>query len=338
MHHPSDFCEEYAGIRVASTNGRALITGICGQDGWYLARRLLELGHEVLGTTHRSDVATLDVEGRLVPVLRLAGPNSTSLRDLLRAQRPAVVFNLAARASSAQLFDDPLATAEANGVAVARWLEAIRQESPATRFCQASSSEVFAGAATTPQDETTAIRPLSAYGAAKAYADHLVAAYRSAHGMFACSAVLYSHESPRRPAHFLMRKVAQAAARIERGLEQRLTLGDLDAQRDWGYAADYVEAMRLMSAANEPRDYVIATGEVHTVRQVCEIAFAHVGLDYQRYVEVDQSFKRPPEAILRVGNAARARTELGWEPRVSFDQLVRMIVDADRSALGERKQ
>ncbi|HKY37064.1 MAG TPA: GDP-mannose 4,6-dehydratase [Polyangiaceae bacterium] len=321
---------------MADRPGCALITGITGQDGWYLAKRLLELGHDAVGTTHRTDLTSMDVAGWPVPVLRLASFELTNLQELLRARRPSAVFNLAARASSAQLFDDPLATAEVNGVAVARWLEAIRRECPATRFCQASSSEIFAGATTSPQDESTAVRPLSAYGAAKAYADHLVAAYRSTHGLFACSAVLYSHESPRRPGHFLMRKVALAAARIASGIDERLLLGDLDAVRDWGYAADYMEAMRLMLAAKAPRDYVIATGQTHTVKEVCELAFAHVGLDWRRHVDVDQSLKRAPETILRVGNAARARQELSWEPRLDFQALVRLIVDADRTTLAKQ--
>jgi len=323
---------------MADRPGSALITGISGQDGWYLAKRLLELGHPVVGTTHRPDIPEVDISGIRVPVLALLPGDTTKIEELLRAQRPAMVFNLAARASSAQLFDDPLATADVNGVSVARWLEAIRQVTPTTRFCQASSSEVFAGVSTSPQDETTTLRPLSAYGAAKAYADHLVAAYRSAHGLFACSAVLFSHESSRRPNHFLMRKVANAAARIARGLEQQLVLGDLDATRDWGFAGDYVEAMRLMLAADEPRDFVIATGDAHTVRDVCEVAFGHVGLDWQRFVKVDETLKRPPDPVSRVGNAARARRELGWEPRMGFQQLVTSLVDADCAALSEPRE
>jgi len=310
-----------------------LITGVAGQDGWYLAKRLLALGHSVVGTTHRGGVASLDVAGTPVPVLQLDLRDGPQIRELVRLERPAAVFNLAARASSAQLFDEPIATAEINGMSIAHWLEAIRQDSPQTRFCQASSSEIFVGALSSPQDETTALRPQSAYGAAKAYADHLVNAYRSTHGLFACSAVLFSHESPRRPSHFLMRKVARAAAAIGRGRDERLKLGDLDATRDWGYAADYVEAMRRMLAADQPRDFVIATGEVHSVRQVCEVAFAHVGLDWRRHVESDEQLKRPTENVLRVGNASRAKAELGWTPSCTFEQLVTMLVDADVAAL-----
>jgi GDPmannose 4,6-dehydratase len=315
---------------------RVIITGASGQDGWYLAKQLLALGCAVTGTTHRPDAAWLDVEGRRVPLLRIDLHDTSALEAMLRTERPAAVYNLAARASSAQLFDDPLATAEVNGVAVARWLEAIRRESPATRFCQASSSEIFAGATSSPQNEATPRQPLSAYGAAKAYADHLVAAYRSTHRAFACSAVLYSHESPRRPPHFLMRKVARAAANIALGLESELRLGDLDAARDWGYAPDYADAMRRMLAADEPQDFVIASGEAHTVREVCELAFEHVGLDWRRHVVVDESFKRAPEAVLRVGDASRARRELGWAPSSTFVQLVTGLVDADRESLEAR--
>jgi GDPmannose 4,6-dehydratase len=318
---------------VTQASERVLVTGVTGQDGWYLARRLLELGHEVVGTSHRAEVTRVDVAGRAVDVVHVPDADLARLQHVVREHRPRAVFNFAARASSSQLFDDPLATARVNGLLVATWLEAIRLESPGTRFCQASSSEVFAGATTSPQDETTAVRPLSAYGAAKAYADHLVAAYRATHGLFACSAVLFSHESPRRPSHFLMRKVARAAARIGRGANERLTVGDLDAVRDWGYAPDYVEAMRLMLGAEQPADYVIATGQAHTVRDVCRVAFEHVGLEWQRHVTADEELKRPPERVVRVGNAARARRELRWATSCDFEQLVRLLVDADRKAL-----
>jgi GDPmannose 4,6-dehydratase len=315
----------------------ALVTGIRGQDGWYLARRLLELGYTVLGTTHDpAAVAPLAIAGKTVPVLALDLGDLAAIEDLVRTHRPTEIYNFAARASSAQLFDDPLATAEINGVAIARLLEAIRRHSPETRFCQASSSEVFAGARWSPQDESTAKLPLNAYGAAKAFADHLVAAYRKTHGLFACSAILYPHESPRRPPHYLVRKVAQAAARVEAGLLQEVTVGDLAAVRDWGYAPDYVEAMRLLLARPEPRDYVIASGEAHTVAEVCAAAFAHVGRDWRAHVKVDDRFKRTPEAVERVGDAARARAELGWAPTLGFAQLIGHIVDSDRLLLAEQ--
>lgn len=319
---------------MTSTSAKALITGVTGQDGWYLAKRLLELGHEVIGTSHRTGIEPLRVAGTSVRVVPLADTSQATLRGLLRIERPAAVFNLAARASSAQLFDDPLATAEVNALQVAGWLEAIRHETPRTRFCQASSSEIFAGAGESPQDEATRPEPRSAYGAAKAYADHLVNAYRHTHGLFACSAVLYPHESPRRPVHFLMRKVTHAAARISAGLDRGLVLGDLDATRDWGYAADYVEAMRLMVAAEEPEDFIVASGEAHTVRDVCRAAFARVGLDFREHVTTDPQFQRPKEAVLRIGDASKARRVLGWAPSCSFAQLVEQLVDADRAALG----
>jgi GDPmannose 4,6-dehydratase len=314
----------------------ALITGIRGQDGWYLARRLLGLGYRVIGTTHQPDHAgAIAIDGRDVPVRALDLGDMAQVEDAIRSQRPTEIYNLAARASSAQLFDDPLATAEINGVAVARLLEAIRRHHPAARFCQASSGEVFAGATESPQDEATPRVTLSAYGAAKAFADHLVAAYRGTCGVFACSAILYPHESPRRPVHFLVRKVAHAAARIAAGLDRDIALGDLSAVRDWGYAPDTVEAMRLMLQQAEPRDYVVATGEPHTVRDVCEAAFAHVGLDWRRHVAVDDQLVRGPERALRIGNPARARAALNWAPSLTFARLIGHIVDSDRHRLGQ---
>jgi GDPmannose 4,6-dehydratase len=312
----------------------ALITGIGGQDGWYLASRLLKLGTQVIGTSHRRDHATvLDIDGHAVPVVRLDLAELEAIEDVIRRHRPDEIYNFAARASSAQLFDEPLATADINGVAVCRLLEAIRRHAPGARFCQASSSEVFAGASTSPQHEDTLRQPRNAYGAAKAFADHLVGAYRSAHGLFACSAVLFPHESPRRPPHFLVRKVAQAAARIAAGIQDPLALGDLSAVRDWGYAPDHVEAMRLMLAAPVARDYVIATGAGHTVQDVCLAAFAHVGLDWRRHVVVDDQLKRAADPVPRVGDPSRARAELGWRPTLDLAQLVGLLVDSDRVLL-----
>jgi GDPmannose 4,6-dehydratase len=331
-HEP--FVEAARGA-MSETEPLALITGIRGQDGWYLARRLLELGHAVLGTTHdRSSPGSLVIEGHGVPVVALDLTDTAEVEDLVRTRRPRAIYNFAARSSSAQLFDDPLATADVNGVAVARLLEAIRRHSPQTRFCQASSSEVFAGTERTPQDETTAKLPLNAYGAAKAFADHLVASYRSAWGLFACSAVLYPHESPRRPPHYLVRKIAQAAARVDGGLADDVMVGDLTAVRDWGYAPDYVEAMRRQLEQAEPRDYVIATGQAHTVGDVCAAAFAHVGRDWRQHVKVDDRLKRAPEAVLRIGDASRARAELGWAPTLGFVEMIGRMVDADRAQLG----
>jgi GDPmannose 4,6-dehydratase len=313
----------------------ALITGIRGQDGWYLARRLLGLGYRVVGTTHDPGAAgAIAIDGRDAPVIALDLLDMAQVEDAVQRHAPDEIYNFAARASSAQLFDDPLATAEINGVAVGRLLEAIRRHRPAARFCQASSSEVFAGAAASPQDETTPRLPVNAYGAAKAFADHLVAAYRHSCGLFACSAILYPHESPRRPVHFLVRKVAHAAARIAAGLEHTIALGDLGAVRDWGYAADAVEAMRRMLQQPVPRDYVVATGQPHTVGEVCEAAFARVGLDWRRHVAVDDQLRRAPDGVLRVGDPLRARAELNWAPSLTFAELIGHIVDSDRLQLG----
>ena len=254
----------------------------------------------------------------------------SQIEEVVRIGQFTEIYNLASRASSAQLFDDPLATADINGLAVGRFLEAIKSHSPSTRFLQASSSEVFAGSSTSPQDERTLRHTLSAYGAAKAFADHLVSAYRSTHGLFACSAVLFSHESPRRPPHFLVRKVARAAARIADGLQDTVTLGDLSAIRDWGFAGDYVEGMKLMLRAEKARDYVLSTGLPHTVRDVCEIAFQHVDLDWNDHVRIEEQSMRVADPVARVGNSSRARRELGWTPATSFDQLVKQMVDSDR--------
>jgi GDPmannose 4,6-dehydratase len=325
------------GNNAAAQRCDALITGINGQDGWYLARRLLELGSSVVGTSHRRDgLGSWEFAGHEVTVVELDLSNLAQIEHLIRKHRPRQIFNFAARASSAQLFDDPIATADVNGVAVARILEAIRLHSADTRFCQASSSEVFGHPETSPQDETTPKLPSNAYGAAKAFADHLVSAYRTTHGIFACSAILYPHESPRRPAHFLVRKVARAAVRIYAGLEETVTLGDLAATRDWGYAPDYVEAMRLMLKGPEPKDFVLATGESHSVADVCEAAFGHLGMDWRRHVLVDDQLKRVPEPAPRIGNATRARAELGWAPSIGFTQLITCLIDSDRAVLTDQ--
>jgi GDPmannose 4,6-dehydratase len=314
----------------------ALITGVTGQDGWYLAESLRDSGYTVTGTTHRDEAAgSLRFGDHEVQVLTLDLTDMSPIEDLIRTGQFDEVYNLAARASSAQLFDDVLATSEVNGVGVARILEAIKRHSPGTRFCQASSSEVFAGATSSPQDEATPRVPLNAYGAAKAFGDHLVGAYRSAYGLFACSAVLFSHESPRRSPHFVVRKITQAAALAAKGLADRVTLENLDSGRDWGYAPDYVEAMKLMVGTEEPSDYVIATGEYHTVQDVCETAFEHVGLDWRRHVLVPDHPPQSTEPVARVGDASRARAELAWAPTMGFSQLVTHMVDFDTSLLVE---
>lgn len=316
-----------------------IVTGIHGQDGYYLAARLCELGKPVLGTTHRAEAAgKLRLPSGEVPVVCLPLSDAAQIDGLIREQQPAAIFNFAARASSAQLFDDAVATADINGVGVARLLEAIRRFSPHTRFCQASSSEVFGQSPeASPQDERTPRRPTNAYGAAKAFADNLVYAYRSTHGLFACSAVLFPHESPRRDPHFLTRKVARAAAWIAAGRQQNVTLGDLAATRDWGYAPDYVEAMRRMLEQPAPEDLVLASGQPHTVADVCAVAFARAGLDWRSHVIVDDAFKRPAEQTLRVGDPSRARAQLAWQPSVSFEQLIELLVDEEQKALQKER-
>jgi GDPmannose 4,6-dehydratase len=313
---------------------RALITGVSGQDGWYLAQQLLASGYAVWGTTHRQPApAELDIDGSRIPLRVLDLSSMQQVQALIREVQPDEIYNLAARASSAQLFDDPLGTTDVNGVGVARLLQAIDQSGIRIKFCQASSSEVFAGAEHSPQDEATGRAPLNAYGAAKAFADHLVAAYRSSRGVFACSAILYPHESPRRSPHFLVRKVTRAAARIHAGMAHSVTVGDLEAVRDWGYAPDYVDAMRRILQAPDARDYVVASGHGHTVREVCDLAFGHVGLAWRAHVVVDPHLTRPPERVPRIGNAARARAELGWRPTIDFRQLIIDLVEFERVTL-----
>lgn len=309
----------------------AVITGVHGQDGWYLARRLLGLGYRVVGTTHRADAAgALAIEDTTIEVVAMDLSSTESVRDVIRTYRPSELYNFAARASSAQLFDDPLATTDINGVAVVRMLEAIRHHSPETRLCQASSSEIFNAATTSPQDEATPPAPRNAYAAAKTFADHAIAAYRAAHNVFACSAILFPHESPRRPRHFLVRKVTHAAAAVRAKQLASITLGDLSAVRDWGYSPDVVEAMRRMLQQSEPRDYILATGVPHTVQDVCEVAFGHVGLRWQDHVVVDPALVRGPEAVPRIGNPARARAELEWVPTLGFSEMIGYMVDSER--------
>lgn len=313
--------------------GRAIVTGVSGQDGFYLARHLIMRGYEVVGTGRPTTAprSPYVVDGQDVPIRPLELTDAVAFEALLKELRPTVVANLAARASSAQLFDDPIATAEVNGVAVIKMLEAVRKVDPAIRFCQASSSEVFAGAVASPQSEETLRAPTSAYGAAKAFADHAVAAYRATHGLFACSAILYPHESPRRDAHFLVRKVVRAAVHIARGKAKTVELGDLDAVRDWGFAGDYMRAVADMLSLDAPRDFVLASGVPHTVEDVCRIVFAELGLDWREHVVVAASLRRGGEPVPRVGDPTRARTELAFTPSFSFSELLRHMVDAEQA-------
>jgi GDPmannose 4,6-dehydratase len=315
----------------------AVITGITGQDGSYLADLLLEKGYTVVGVLRPGAAAEQPRIAHLGSRIQVCECNLSDTRavcELLAASRPAELYNFAARASSAQLADDPVRTGEVNGLNVTRLLEAIRVVDPGIRFCQASSSELFGYSKASPQSEATSFHPRNPYGVAKLYAHWAVVNYREVFGFFACSSILFNHESPRRGGHFVTRKITQAVARIRAGLQSQLRLGDLEARRDWGYAPDYVRAMWLMLQAPRADDYVVATGETHSVREFCQLAFARVSLNYEDYVAQDAQSRRPAEAAQLVGDPSKARTVLGWQPTVSFAQLVGMMVDADVEALG----
>ncbi len=320
---------------MAKPTNMALVTGVLGQDGFYLAELLVAQGYRVIGTSHRGPgrLDSPDPGKPPVEVIGLDLADGAAIRALVKQWRPTHVYNLAARASSAQLFDDAAATAVINGLAVVHLLEAIRTESAGTRFCQASSSEVFAKSAVSPQDERTPLRPRNAYGAAKAFAQNMVEAYREQHGIFACSAILFNHESPRRGSQFVTRKITSAAARAKAGLEQTLHIGNIDGRRDWSFAGDLVRGMWLMLEQVEPEDYVLASGETHTVSELCELAFTRLGLDYRNHVKVDPAQQRAPDTIELRGDPSKARARLGWRPAVRFDDLVYMMVDADWKAL-----
>lgn len=315
---------------------RALITGINGQDGSYLAESLLDRGYRVIGVMREGAEARAQRIGHLKSRIEVVTGSLLSedfLRKAIAEYQPEEIYNFAARASSSQLFVDPVLTGDFNGLAVARILEAIRNVRPRTRFCQASSSEMFGDARQAPQSEATPFQPRNPYGVAKLFAHGMVRTYREHFGVFACSSILFNHESPRRGPEFVTRKITMGVARIKCGLESSLQLGSLDAVRDWGYAADYVDAMWKMLQAESAGDYVVATGESHSVREFCNVAFAHVGLDYRDYVRVDPGARRAPEAVPLIGDASKARRVLGWQPTVPFETLIRMMVDADIAAL-----
>jgi GDPmannose 4,6-dehydratase len=313
---------------------KALITGLRGQDGSYLAELLLENGYEVLGTSHTAEhVSQWARNGFTARLMHLDLSDSSQVRDMIGGLQPDEVYNLAARSSSAQLFDDAIATAEINGLAAVRFLEAIREVSPHTRFCQAASSELYAGVDSSPQCESTPYRPINAYGAAKTFSANMVAAYRSRHGLFAATAILFNHESPRRGIDYVTRKITHTVAKIALGQAEELTLGNLDSRRDWGFAGDYARAMWLMTQHATPEDFVIATGVTHSVREFCAIAFSHVELDYRDFVRIDPKWARRTEAVELCGNPTKIEQVLGWKPRVSFEELVRMMVDADLTLL-----
>ncbi len=311
---------------------RALITGITGQDGSYLAELLLDKGYEVFGLVRRSSTESVDrLEGVLSRITLVGGDllEPSSMLDALDQAKPDEVYNLAAQSFVAESWQEPVYTGEVTGLGVTRLLEAIRRAAPDARFYQASSSEMFGKVFETPQRETTPFHPRSPYGVAKVYGHFITMNYRESFGMHASCGILFNHESPRRGLEFVTRKITNGIARIRHGLQNDLHLGNLDARRDWGFAGDYVEAMWLMLQQDAPGDYVVATGETHTVREFLELAFARADLDWERYVVIDKALVRPAEVDLLLGDPAKAREVLGWSPKVTFRELVEMMVDAD---------
>ena len=309
---------------------RALITGITGQDGAYLADLLRERGYEIHGLVgDRSQ----PIEGVTLHVGDLR--DQDSLARALAAARPDEVYNLAAVSSVAASWEDPALIGDVTGLGVARLLEAVRTTCPEARLFQASSNEIFGAGRSGSADETTPLAPRTPYGAAKAYAHHLVVGHREAYGLFACSGILFNHESPRRGERFVTRKITRGAAAIKLGQADELRLGTLDPQRDWGYAPDFVEAMWLMLQRDRAEDYVLATGLAHSVGDCVAVAFAHVGLDWRDHVKLDDAFKRPAETPPLVGDAGKARRELGWEPRTGFEEMIERMVDHDLALLRE---
>jgi GDPmannose 4,6-dehydratase len=314
----------------------ALITGINGQDGSHMADLLLAHGYQVIGLVRPGGLERCERIAHLrdaITVVEADLLDTQVLRDVVTRYRPAQIYNFAARASSSQFFEDPVATGECNGIAVARLLDAICSVDTSIRFCQASSSEMFGNAPESPQSEATPFRPRNPYGIAKLYAHWMTVNYRQVRGLFACSSILFNHEGPRRGTEYVTRKISRAVAHILRGRQRTLELGDLEARRDWGFAGDYVRAMWLMLQHSVPDDYVLATGQTHSVREFCEIAFGHVALRYQDYVVTQPQPERPREVVQLVGDPAKAREVLGWRPTVSFEQLVCSMVDADLRAL-----
>jgi GDPmannose 4,6-dehydratase len=311
---------------------RALITGITGQDGSYLAELLLEKGYEVAGTVRRSSAPNLWRIEHLLDRIDLRPADlldQLSLMKVLAEVKPHELYNLAAMSFVPASWDQPMLTGEFNAQGVTRLLEAIRQVNSETRLYQASSSEMFGKVREVPQRELTPFYPRSPYGVSKVFAHYITVNYRESYNLFAVSGILFNHESPRRGVEFVTRKVTDGVARIKLGLADSLSLGNLDAERDWGFAGDYVRAMWMMLQQSQPDDYVIATGESHSVRELVELAFDHVGLDWKRYVRLDPKFLRPAEVDHLVGDASKARAALGWRPEVNFAGLVRMMVDAD---------
>jgi GDPmannose 4,6-dehydratase len=319
-----------------TTRPRVLITGVTGQDGSYLAELLLEKGYEVFGMVRRASTenfARIEHLRRDIELVQADLLDQLSLITLLQRIRPREVYNLAAQSFVPTSWDQPMLTAEFNAVGVARILEAIRLVDREIRFYQASSSEMFGKVREVPQTEQTPFHPRSPYGVAKVYGHYITVNYRESYGLFACSGILFNHESPRRGKEFVTRKITDAVARIKLGVSKELRLGNLAARRDWGYSKDYVRAMWMMLQQEQPDDYVIATGEEHSVEEAARTAFAHVGLDWREYVHEDAALLRPAEVDHLIGNPAKAQARLGWQPTVGFRQLIELMVDADLDAV-----
>ena len=315
---------------------KALVTGITGQDGSYLAELLLEKGYEVVGMVRRSSTVNFDRIRHFQDRLTIAQGDlldQASLVDILQEYEPQEVYNLAAQSFVPTSWKQPVFTGEVTALGVTRLLDAVRLVDPKVRFYQASSSEMFGKVQAVPQDEKTPFYPRSPYGVAKVYGHWITVNYRESYGLFACSGILFNHESPRRGLEFVTRKVSYGVARIKLGLAQEVRLGNLDSRRDWGFAGDYVQAMWLMLQQERPDDYVIGSGETHSIRELCEIAFHHAGLDWRDHVVVDPKYYRPAEVDLLVSNPSKARQALGWEPTVGFADMIHIMVDADMEAL-----
>lgn len=314
----------------------ALITGITGQDGSYLTEFLLEQGYKVYGMVRRASVDKFERISHVMNEIELVQGDlldQFSLISVLKQTKPCEVYNLAAQSFVPTSWAQPVLTSEFTAVGVTRLLESIRLVDRTMKVYQASSSEMFGKVRETPQNELTPFYPRSPYGVSKVYGHYITVNYRESYGMFAVSGILFNHESPRRGLEFVTRKVTDGVARIKLGLASELRLGNLDAKRDWGYAADYVRAMWLMLQRAKPEDYVISTGQTHSVRDLVKVAFEHVGLDWNKFVQLDKAFLRPAEVDLLVGDSSKAHRELNWKPTVTFEQMVRMMVDADLERL-----
>jgi len=317
----------------------ALITGITGQDGSYLAEFLLSKGYRVCGMVRRASVENVERINHIRHKIELFQGDlldQYSLISVLQEVRPSEVYNLAAQSFVPTSWNQPVLTSEFTAIGVTRVLEAIRLVDPKIRFYQASSSEMYGRVRETPQSEMTPFYPRSPYGVAKVYGHYITVNYRESYNLFAVSGILFNHESPRRGLEFVTRKVTDGVAKIKLGQANELRLGNLDARRDWGFAGDYVEAMWLMLQQDEADDYVIATGETHTVQKLVEVAFSHAGLDWKKYLKLDPKFLRPAEVDLLIGDPSKAMNKLGWKPKVSFEQMIQMMVDADVERLSSR--